>query len=352
MRKTFKVILDADDVLYDCNQEAVRRLNEEKGTDYSLSDITAWGLLGNGLDGRLRYFEDPEFVRTLPLMEGARNFVSRLAEMAEILVVTNVPAKCAGARMDALVRDFPEIRPSDILIGGRKDLLNADMMLDDAPHNLEKTPGVEYPVLFRRPWNYGKTGLYSVSCYQEFLTLVKMVQDGLGSRPFAGSGCHMDYDSIVLVGPSGSGKKHLADTLMRENPRILRVSTYTTRPGGIGYRHITPEKFEEMSGQFFEKSCYMGHRFGTKAEDIREAISDGYIPLLIMDINGMISMKAGFRPLSIYVSASREDCIRSILERDFPMEEMVRRIAALDMEARNEQFCDLTLTADASGVGL
>lgn len=346
MRKTFKVILDADDVLYDCNQEAVRRLNEAEGTDYSLSDITAWGLLGNGLDGRLKYFEDPEFVRTLPLMEGARDFVSRLSEMAEILVVTNVPAKCAGARMDALVRDFPEIRPSDILIGGRKDLLNADMMLDDAPHNLEKTPGVEYPVLFRRPWNYGKTGLYSVSCYQEFLTLVQMVKDGFGFGPV------MQYDSIVLVGPSGSGKKHLAGTLMRENAKIRRVPTYTTKPGGVGYKHVSPEAFEAMSGQFFEKSCYMGHRFGTKAEDVRKVIDEGGIPLLIMDINGMVSMKAEFRPLSVYVSASREDCIRSILERDFPVDEMVKRIAALDMEARNEQFCDLTLTADATAADI
>ena len=62
---------------------------------------------------------------------------------------------------------------SNILIGARKDLLNADMMLDDAPQNLDGA-NTRYPVLFRQPWNYGKTGLLSVSTYAEFLTLVSL----------------------------------------------------------------------------------------------------------------------------------------------------------------------------------
>lgn len=347
MRRNFKVILDADDVLYDCNGEAVRRLNLESGTDYSKTDITRWGTVGSRLDERMKYFEEPKWIASLPVLPGAKEFVSVLSKEAEILVVTNVAPKCAGARMDAIIRDFPEISPSNILIGGRKDLLRADMMLDDAPHNLERAAGVRYPVLFRQPWNYGETGFYSVSHYQEFLTLVGMVQDGLGNRPYAGGGFQVEYDSIVLVGPSGSGKKRLADTIMRKNRKVRRVTTYTTKPGGIGYNHISPEQFEEMSCQFFEKSCYMGHRFGTRSEDVQEVINDGGIPLLIMDINGMVSMKHKFHPLSIYVSAPREECIRNILGRDLTVDEMVKRIAALDMEARNEQFCDITLSADS-----
>ena len=340
MRKRFRVILDADDVLFDCNGTAVRDLNEEKGTGYKLSQITKWGSLGNGLDERLKYFSRPGWMRKLPLMPGAKEFVTKLSKIAEIFVVTNVQPICAGARMDAIIEHFPEICPANILIGGRKDLMHADIMLDDAPHNLEKTTGVEYPILFRQPWNYGKTGLYSVSSYEEFLTLVKMIQSGMGNREHG-------YDSIVLVGPSGSGKKKLAENLMKRNPRIRRVTTYTTKPGGLGYIHLTEEEFANREIALFETSSYMGYRFGTFKPDITDEINEGHIPLLIMDINGMIAMKSEFNPISVYVDAPREECIRNILTRDLPIDEMVQRITALDLEARNEQFCDITLSADS-----
>lgn len=345
MRKRMKVILDADDVLFNCNEEAVKDLNEELGTDYKKSQISKWGILGNGLDRRLKFFKDPDWIRSLPLMEGATDFVSQLAEFAEILVVTNVEPRCAGARMDAIIRAFPEINPSNILIGGRKDLLKADIMLDDRPENLEYASGVEYPVLFRQPWNYEKTGLYSVSTYEEFLTLAKMVQSGMGL-------CNpKDYDSIVLVGPSGSGKKYLADRLTERNRRIIRILSYTTKKDGIGYTHVSEEKFHSLAenGVFFETSSYMGHLFGTREEDLQKVMEDGGIPLLIMDINGMIAMKSIYHPLAVYVTGSREECIRNILLRSIPTDEKVQRIAAIDLESRNEQFCDITLTAGYNG---
>ena len=322
MRKLLKVILDCDDVLFMCNQRAVERLNLVNDTHYSINDINRWGILGNELDERLKYFSEPPFMGSLPLYPGAKEFVSELSKKAEVVIATNVQPKCAGARVNAIIRNFPEIKPSNILIGARKDLLKADMMLDDAPQNLEAA-NVEYPVLFRQPWNYGKTGLFSVSLNQE-----------------------SDYDAIVLVGPSGSGKKELAERLISKNPKIQRISSYTTKNSGLNYHHVTTAEFEAMRSEFFETSSYMGHLYGTKEEDIREAMDIGKIPLLIMDINGMIAMKAKFKTLAVYVHADRETCIRDLLSRELPIEELVQRLAALDLEMRNEQFCDITLTTD------
>lgn len=50
MRKSFKIILDVDDVLLECNQYALITLNHAYGYDYGLDDITGWGKLGNDLD--------------------------------------------------------------------------------------------------------------------------------------------------------------------------------------------------------------------------------------------------------------------------------------------------------------
>lgn len=341
MRKLFKVILDCDDVLFDSSQKAVDDLNRVYGTSFKINDIKQWGLLGSILDERLKYFSNPEFIENLPLYPGAQDFVHELSKKAEVVIATNVPPVCAGARVNTIIRHFPEITPSNILIGARKDLLVADMMLDDTSQNLEQA-NVDYPVLYRQPWNYGKTGLFSVSSYTEFLTLVDMVKSD--------KGMDLDsvYDAIVLVGPSGSGKNRYADRLIEEYPKIERVASYTTKGSSLAdhYHHIDEEAFEEMRNDFFETSSYMGHLYGTREEDIQKIIGMGKIPLLVMDINGMVAMKAKYRTLAIYVTAGRESCIREILKRQLPFEETVQRISALDLEMRNEQFCDITVTAE------
>lgn len=173
-----------------------------------MSDITSWGTHNTGIDERLKYFADPKSFKNQPVYPGAQEFVHKLSKKAEVVIATNVPAQCAGVRINAIVKNFPEIKISNILIGARKDLLNADMMLDDAPQNLDGA-NTRYPVLFRQPWNYGKTGLLSVSTYAEFLTLVDLIR----TSEFADYDANEKPEVIVLVDPSGSGKKKLADEL-------------------------------------------------------------------------------------------------------------------------------------------
>lgn len=130
-RRGFLVIVDCDDVIYKCNEEALRLLNHECGTTFRKSDIHNWGMNCSGVDARLKYFSDPEFVTNQPLYPGAKEFIACLLNKdVEVMFATNVPPQCAGVRVSAIVRDFPEIPISNILIGGRKDLLAADMMLD------------------------------------------------------------------------------------------------------------------------------------------------------------------------------------------------------------------------------
>lgn len=250
MRRNFKIILDCDDVLYQCNLVGIKNINERYGMNFSMSDIDKWGLLNNTLDRRLELFANPDFVARQPLYPNAKEFVSELSKRAEIFIATNVPAQCAGARINAIVRDFPEIPVSNILIGGRKDILRADMMLDDAPQNMEGA-NVRYPVLYRQPWNYGKTGMLSVSTLQEFITLADMIRENE-------SGAKTYPKAIVLVGPSGSGKKKLAEKLCSlSRLPITRVFSYSTN-NAPDYNHISKSDFEAMRTIFFETSSYMG----------------------------------------------------------------------------------------------
>ena len=147
MRK-FKIALDADDVLYECNAYALKLLNEKKGTSYRISEVEKWGKMGNELDERFDFFQAPLFYEEQPLMQGAKEFVKKLSQIAEVFIVTSVYPQFAGLRIQRLVDDFPWLEPSNILIASRKELVHVDMILDDGAHNVSASI-VDYPVLFR-----------------------------------------------------------------------------------------------------------------------------------------------------------------------------------------------------------
>lgn len=163
-----KVIIDYDDVLNDCNQAAIEKLNKEEGTRFLLSDIHKWGITRTLLDKRIEYFKDPLFMSTVPLRKGAKKFIKQLSKRYEVFIATSVHPDCAGVRVNEIIHEFPCVRPENILIGQRKDLLMADVLLDDAYHNICSSL-VKYPILYKRPWNEHITGIPKIESYEEFL---------------------------------------------------------------------------------------------------------------------------------------------------------------------------------------
>ncbi len=337
MRKSFKVVLDCDDVLYKCNESSIEKLNMIKGTNYRLTDITDWGCLGNELDERLSFFSDPSFMKTLEIYEGAKDFVNKLSKKAEIFICTNVAPNIAGIRINSIIENFPEINPANIIIGGRKDLLKADMMLDDNMFNLEKAC-CSFPVLFRRPWNYNQTGVLSITNYDEFLALVDIVKDNQNKDE--------NYSAVILIGPSGSNKNEIADKLAERG--LVRVKPFSTQ-NNKNYNSVDKEKFTEMmiNKEFFETSSYAGNLFGTKKKDIESVLESGKIPILVMDINGAIAFKNEFNSLNVFVNVGKDKCIKSILRSDYSEEEKIHRIVSIDAELKNEELCDMTISDDS-----
>lgn len=176
MRK--RVILDCDDVLYACNGYACNCLNAEYGTAYSINDIDSWGITGKFIDKRMKYFTMPEFIRHMPLMCGAKEFVKELSDNAKIIIATSVATSCASERIESLKENFPEIKPENVIISNRKDVLFGDFMLDDAIHHIKSAVHVKHPVLLLKPWNIKeKEDVLSVSDYRQFLKLFNNMQE-------------------------------------------------------------------------------------------------------------------------------------------------------------------------------
>lgn len=346
MRKNFKIILDCDDVLLDCNQYALNILNSAYHTKYTLEDITDWGKLGTDIDRRLCLFQDKRFVRDIPPIEGAEKFVEALMTKGEVFICTSVDVSCIGERISSIIKHFPMLPPENILIGARKDLLQGDVILDDGYHNL-KNSNVKYPVLFRRPWNHSITGICSVSTYDDFLELIDIIKKGTDLTE--------TKKIIALVGPSGSGKSTIAKALINDTDGFSPVISYTTRKQrniDDCYHFISKKEFLEKkeSGYFFETSSYQGEYYGIHVGDIFSVIKSGKTAVLVLDVNGAIALKHSYKEsvLTVYVKREKDSCIRSILNRNLSQDETVRRIVSMDAETSNEELCDITVKNDGT----
>ncbi len=343
-----RVGLDVDDTLYECNSYAVSIINSRHPDEepMKIEEITYWGGAGRHADERIALYSDPEFVRTQPITPGAQEFVKKLSEIADVFFVTAVPACCMSARAERLVKDFPEIPQQNIMIGTRKDVISLDIMLDDGAHNISSSRAA-YPVLFRKPWNTGLSGLLSVNSYDDFLHFCEMVRNSFSETfPNLGEG-----GVLCLVGPSGSSKTEIASGLTALEG-FEKPLTSTTRPrrkteDESAYRFIGEKQFlaEMKAGNYIETTVYSGYHFGTSEKDIDPIVARGHVAVIPIDICGAITIKNLYRSKAMLVFTRRDkaDAIKSIIMRDIDIDDKTRRIMSLDFEYRNSEVCDVEL---------
>ncbi len=344
-----RVGLDVDDTLYECNAYALRLLRARHGDIPALDieHLNDWGSLGDVSDERLAFFDDPDFVRSQPLYEGAREFVADLCQFADVFFVTAVPPHCMSARAERLKADFPEVPEENILIGKRKDLVNLDVLLDDAAHNIAASPAT-YPVLMRRPWNHRLSGLLAVNSFEDFVHLAKTI-----ANSFVEPSPDLSAGGVVcLVGPTGTGKTALCRALTAAG--FYKPLTTTTRPPlptepKDAYRFVSKEVFvgEKNAGLFVETTVYGSQYYGTSYASFAP-VEQGAVAVLPIDICGAVTMKNRYRQRALLVFCNRDKrrILHNILARPVPEEDKINRLLSLDMELRNEELCDFAVDID------
>lgn len=343
-----RVGLDVDDTLYSCNAYALSIINARHPDEppITINEITGWGRYGRRADERIALYGDPEFVRTQPILPGAQKLVRELNKFADVFFITAVPARCMSARAERLIADFPEIPSQNIIIGTRKDVIALDILLDDAAHNIANSRAT-YPVLLRQPWNTHLSGLLSVNSYEDFLHVCKLVRSSFTEKsPDLSSG-----GVVCLVGPTGTFKNEIA-AYLTQNERFERPVTTTTRPRRLGedehtYRFISDETFlrERDEGRYIETTVYSRYHFATSFEAIEPIVTRGHCAVIPIDICGAVTIKNLFknRAMLVFTNRPREDVLLSLVRRELPDEDKVRRILALEYEYRNVQWCDAEL---------
>ena len=342
--------LDVDDLLMECVPYAVRLANEKYKFDPPLTihEIDRWGKLGTRADVIFEFMNDPEFFRTQPVIQGAREFVRKLSQMTEVFISTAVWPEYLTLRFQRILEEFPEIPQDHILMGARKDKIDVDILFDDGMHNVLRS-NAPYPILMRRPWNWEATGVLAVNNYDEFLKLVEVIADSYNVRPEQLS---LNQPSIVvLVGPSGSGKNAIAQTLLERCDNFEKLISYTTDKAAAkrqndSYRYVSLTNFRKMcdSGDIFESTTYGHHSYGSRKADVEQILSQGKHVLTVMDICGAMAMKTHFsNVITIYVKRDKKDLLAAILEKDAPTPDKVNRLMAIESETKNAHICDYTV---------
>ncbi len=106
---------------------------------------------------------------------------------------------------------------------------------------------------------------------------------------------------VVVSGPSGVGKTTICHALVDRLGAQPSVST-TTRPAGSGERNgqdylfLSQQQFEEhlKKDEFLEHAQVFGHSYGTLAQPVIEALQNGRIVVLEIDVNGAKQIRQRF----------------------------------------------------------
>ncbi len=341
------IALDIDDVLMECVPYAIRLANEKYQFNPPLSiyEIDRWGKLGTRADVIFEFFEDPEFFKNQPIVEGAREFVKKLSQIAEVFVATSIKPEFMGIRASRIIQEFPEISPNHIYMGQRKDKIDVDILFDDGMHNVFRS-NATYPILLRRPWNQQATGVLAVNTYGEFLKLVEVIADSYrgGLERYTLS----QPSVVVLVGATGSGKNEIANLLMERTSCFEKLASYTTckkdcRRDSENYRYVSKSDFLDMceAEEFFETTVYANCHYGSKKVDVETILANGKHVLTVMDICGAMSLKTNFpHVITIYIKRDKRDMLEDIISRKLSTEDKVNRIIAIDSEQQNAEICD------------
>jgi len=146
------ILVDMDGVLADVYATFFELHEKETGERLTLRDIA--GLLEEeAFQNQRKWVSTPGFFRNLPVMPGSREVLLRLNKIHKIIIVslaTEFPY-CLTDKQLWIHDKFPFISWQQIVFCGDKNLIKADIMIDDHFKNLDHFKG--RTILFTQPHN-------------------------------------------------------------------------------------------------------------------------------------------------------------------------------------------------------
>jgi 5'(3')-deoxyribonucleotidase len=147
-----QILVDMDGVLVDIYTRFFELHEKETGERLHEKDIA--GLLeGEAFANQRKWVSSPGFFRSLPVMEGSQEVLEKLNKEYRIIVVslaTEFPNSLTDKQL-WLHENFPFIGWNQIVFCGDKNIIKADIMIDDHLKNLDHFEGET--IMFTQPPN-------------------------------------------------------------------------------------------------------------------------------------------------------------------------------------------------------
>ncbi len=173
-------------------------------------------------------------------------------------------------------------------------------------------------------------------------------RESAASRPAAdASGCGM---LLVVSGPSGVGKTTIVHRLLERFDGIFSISA-TTRPrsakevDGVDYHFLDEPTFQQWidEGRFLEHAQVFGRSwYGTPREPIEQAIAEGRLAVLDIDVQGAVQVRAAMPDaFGIFILPPDEDSLLARLRGRGREDEATieRRFAEARHEIETSRTC-------------
>lgn len=160
---------------------------------------------------------------------------------------------------------------------------------------------------------------------------------------------------IVLSAPSGTGKTSICRKLLDRNKDwIFSVSSTTREPRegeieGVDYIFIDNTKFEHQVnfGDFIEWEWVHGNKYGTLLSQLEDALDNGKIMLLDLDVKGGVSIMNEFEEdtLMIFIEPPGDNLaeMKEVLEErlsqraNTPITLIKKRLKRLELELEHKE---------------
>lgn len=155
--RRLRILVDMDDTIEYLLFAWIDRLNERHGLSVKYSDIQEWNLcVAFPMLTREQVYEplyEDDFWLTVKPIPGAYEVLTwAIDEGHEVYIVTASAYETIKSKMEnVLFRYFPFLSWKNVIIAHNKQMICGDMLIDDAPHNLEN--GNYVKVLMTAPHN-------------------------------------------------------------------------------------------------------------------------------------------------------------------------------------------------------
>lgn len=141
MRK-LTVLVDMDDTIESLSDAWIAYLNDRYGTNVRKEDVTEWDFSkAFPTIEKSKVYEaliDEQLWDAVKPLPGAVKYLKKLIDDGnDVYIVTASNLDSVSAKMNkVLFKYFPFIKPQNVIITAKKQLVLGDILIDDAPHNM------------------------------------------------------------------------------------------------------------------------------------------------------------------------------------------------------------------------